>query len=257
MIQFCQTNDLLIRNTFWEQPIPHSYTYIAEVTEIKTIKEAELRTDHRLVKAEMKLRWDNQEEKPAYTKLANEYHSEIFKEIQELEETREEEIIGEDEDIKEEEIEKAVHKNKNQNEKHEKILEEEIRELKMEQREVESEQKEIKDEIGKIRRENQNIKKESAELKNEIRTMNEKIDILDRGKRRNNVDAICLLETADASEKEKAMKNKRKLRNNRDNRIFINDDISKEERIIQGKIRRMAQQEKQKASAISILIILN
>src|ERR1700712_2909824 len=73
MIEFCQTNDLLIGNSFWYQEENERYTFVAiernarsiidylvytkevqnMIGEIKTNKEAELSTQHRLVTAEL------------------------------------------------------------------------------------------------------------------------------------------------------------------------------------------------------------
>ncbi|KAK9752158.1 Endonuclease-reverse transcriptase [Popillia japonica] len=71
MIEFCIINDLIIGNTFWDQPLDGKYTFVAEerearsiidyivytsdiqnkIEEVNTIREAELATQHRLVKA--------------------------------------------------------------------------------------------------------------------------------------------------------------------------------------------------------------
>ncbi|KAF2901945.1 hypothetical protein ILUMI_04239 [Ignelater luminosus] len=80
MIQFCSTKTTnrdsyaYIADNRDAKIMLHFFVYSQEVknivTDIKTINESVLRTDHRLVKAEMKLWWDNQEEILVYTKLA-------------------------------------------------------------------------------------------------------------------------------------------------------------------------------------------
>jgi hypothetical protein len=192
---------------------------------------------------------------------------------------------------------KSPDKDNTQEGKFDKILEalgnltQEIKELKMEQREFKLEQKEFKEEIRKIKQENEIIKKENVELKKDIKTINEKLDALEKEKRRNNVVIqginigaenqkeiveelkkftkvelgvdveikevrkmgikTCLMELANSDDKAKVMKNKNKLRSNKE-QIFINDDMSKKERIIQGKIRRRAQEEKRKGHSVKI-----
>ncbi|KAK9679278.1 hypothetical protein QE152_g40149 [Popillia japonica] len=48
------------------------------------------------------------------------------------------------------------------------------------------------------------------------------------------------------------MQNKAKLREYREGRIYINDDMTKEEREIQGRIRRKAKEERTKGKKVKI-----
>lgn len=164
-------------------------------------------------------------------------------------------------------------------------LTQEVQELKMEQME-------LKEEFRKMKKENESIKRENAELNREFKLINEKLDALEREKRRNNVvvhglkmdskdqnilkeemeqfikkelnidtdiksaknigNKICLIEFNSTTEKEKVMKNKSKLKNRKDARVYINDDMTKAEREIQGVIRKTAKEEINKGNNIKI-----
>lgn len=54
----------------------------------------------------------------------------------------------------------------------------------------------------------------------------------------------CLVELFTLEDKVQIMSKKGKLRNHKSKRIFINDDMSKEERIIEGKLREKAKSER-------------
>lgn len=159
-------------------------------------------------------------------------------------------------------------------------------------KEMKQEQKKYNEEILKLKVENENTKKENAELKKEINMINEKIDTMERERRKKNVivqgltinstdqntlkdtmntfvkkeldidinvrsarklgQKTCLLELDNIDEKYRVMQNKSKLRNIRTERIYINDDMTKTERDIQGTIRKIAKQEKIKGKKVII-----
>lgn len=59
---------------------------------------------------------------------------------------------------------------------------------------------------------------------------------------------VCLLELENASHKHRVMKNKSKLKNIKEHKLYINDDMRKNQRDIQGTIRRKAKEEEMKGS---------
>lgn len=154
------------------------------------------------------------------------------------------------------------------------------------------EQKKYSDEIRDLKAENESTKKENAKLKEEINTINGRLDAMEREKRRNNIvvqgltigddktltpkEALknflgkqleievdvksamklgtktYLVELDNANDKIKVMKNKNKLRTYQEGTIYINDDMTKSEREVQGKIRKVAQEEKKKGKKVKI-----
>lgn len=182
-------------------------------------------------------------------------------------------------------------KSKTEGEKLEKILEM-MKHLTDEVKGIRAEQKDYRNEIRKLRKENEQTKHENAKLKEEVKTINARLDAMEREKRRNNIvvqglmledDGMLtpkepmenfmkkqleidvgvksavklgrktyLVELDNANEKMKVMKNKNKLRNYKEGKVYINDDMSKKEREIQGKIRKAAQEEKKKGKKTKI-----
>lgn len=89
MLEFCQINELLIGNTFWEQEMDDKYTFIAEerdskslidyivftknlekdINNIRTEKEPELSTQHRMVTATLRDIITRLEERKKYYKI--------------------------------------------------------------------------------------------------------------------------------------------------------------------------------------------
>ncbi|KAF2899315.1 hypothetical protein ILUMI_06861 [Ignelater luminosus] len=61
----------------------------------------------------------------------------------------------------------------------------------------------------------------------------------------------CLIEL-DQQEKIKIMNNKAKLKNVKEEKIYINDDVTVREREIQKSIRKMAQEERDKGNEVQI-----
>lgn len=64
--------------------------------------------------------------------------------------------------------------------------------------------------------------------------------------------ATCMLELDNLDEKIAVMKNKYKLKTVRNERVFINDDMTKEERGIQKEIRRIAKEEINKGTVVKV-----
>ncbi|CAG9831357.1 unnamed protein product [Diabrotica balteata] len=153
----------------------------------------------------------------------------------------------------------------------------EITQLKREITELKDQQSDYKDEIRKLRETNEKDIKQIGQLKKEITAANEKIENLEREKKRKNVviqglnidtndqkllreavenflekelqvsvdvngvrkigENTALVELNSVKNKIEVKKNKKKLKNKTDERIYINDDMSKEEIIIQKEIR--------------------
>ncbi|KAF2900768.1 hypothetical protein ILUMI_05421 [Ignelater luminosus] len=156
--------------------------------------------------------------------------------------------------------------------------------------EIQEQQKDYQKEIRPLKIVKEETKKENEILKNEIKKMTIRLETIDREKRKNNVviqglgidttnvkeikeemksfiekqlgvdleiknakkvgNKTCLLELGSSTEKQEIMKNKGKLKSIRNERIYINDDMTRSEREVQGKIRRIAQEEKKSENGI-------
>uniref|UniRef100_A0A6P7G1T5 Tropomyosin beta chain-like n=1 Tax=Diabrotica virgifera virgifera TaxID=50390 RepID=A0A6P7G1T5_DIAVI len=154
----------------------------------------------------------------------------------------------------------------------------------MEIRELREEQKEYRAEMKELRQENEKLKQENRETQQKVEELENKIDRMEKDKRRNNIilqgvdmdtydqnitkdnvqdflcnalkvetkiksarkigSKSCLIELENATDKEEIMKNKGKLRDIKGKEIYINDDMDKNERMIQGKIRTKAKEAK-------------
>lgn len=168
----------------------------------------------------------------------------------------------------------------------------EIKEVKCSFTEIRNENKWFMENMREMRIENEIIKNENEGLKKEIKQIKERLERIENINRRKNIvlqglpiknndhtimkeemenfmeeklnidikiksvkklgNKTCLIELENENEKVKVMKNKSKLRRNKREKIFINDDMSKEERLIQGKIRKKAQEEKNKGKTVRI-----
>ncbi|KAI4454299.1 hypothetical protein MML48_9g00009569 [Holotrichia oblita] len=157
---------------------------------------------------------------------------------------------------------------------------------------VEEKQDRYMEEMKGIKLENERVKKENEELKKEIRSVKSRLDRLEGVNRRRNaivqglkietndqdqlkakVEDIlkkyleiqieiktvkqlgprtCLIELKNTEDKIKIMKNKAKLREYREGKIYINDDMTKKEREIQGRIREKAKEERTKGKNVKI-----
>lgn len=165
--------------------------------------------------------------------------------------------------------------------------------LKKELKELKEQQKEQMEEMEKVKEVNRNAAAEVKELKRELINANERIGKLEGEKRKKNVvvyglkidtndrvmlkeelkkfltekvgvnvkinnaiklqEKICLIELGSIEDKINVMKNKYKLRNNQTDRIYINNDMTKNERDIQGIIRQIAKEERGKGKRVKIL----
>lgn len=165
-----------------------------------------------------------------------------------------------------------------------KKLQEEIRCLRKEQREFKDEIKELKETNGKA-------KKEIEDLKKEVERANERMEKMEGEKRRKNIviqglrgsstnpkilkeemegfienalgvslkvemarklrEDMCLVELNSKSDKSMVMQNKNKLRNLSE-KVYINDDLTQNERKIQNIIRRQAKEEVAKGKTVKV-----
>lgn len=161
--------------------------------------------------------------------------------------------------------------------------------LKAEIRGIGTELKEIVQEVKILKQENVKLRNENEQLKKEVNLINEKIE---KEKRKNNIivqgirmdtnepdllkeemlqfieselkvkvalkgirkigDKIYWVELGSIDEKLKIMRNKSKLKNRRGGRIYINDDMTKQQREIQGIIRKIAREEVSKGKTVKI-----
>lgn len=161
---------------------------------------------------------------------------------------------------------------------------EDTKALRKEIMELRREQTEYKKEISKLTKENEKIRGEVNDLKRELNINNGKIEKLESENRKKNIVVqgltintedrkllkenmekfieeeigvkttiksahrlgrkTCLLELYSQENKIEVMQNKTKLRNRQGDKIFINDDLTREERDIGKKIRQKAKEEK-------------
>lgn len=168
---------------------------------------------------------------------------------------------------------------------------EELKALQEEIRTMRTEQSEFKEEIEKMKDINSKAMKEIDDLKKEVKIANERIEKLEGEKRRKNIiiqgmkinasnprtlkegvekfiekelgatikvesarklgTKTCLVELNSRSDKTVIMSNKSKLRNHGEE-IYINDDLTKEERQVQARIREIAREESAKGKIVKI-----
>lgn len=154
------------------------------------------------------------------------------------------------------------------------------------------EQREYREEIAKLRMENKNLGVENEKMKNVISDMETRLERLENDKRRNNIvlqglsinsndqevlketmvkfmekqlninvgirsstklgEKTYLISLTDQMEKIKVMQNKNKLRRMTEEKIFIQDDLSKKDRNIQQQIRIRAKEEKDRGNTVKI-----
>jgi predicted RNase H-like nuclease (RuvC/YqgF family) len=172
-----------------------------------------------------------------------------------------------------------------------------IKELKSDSQQIKTEQEECREEIRKIREENkilwqekQELKKENKELKEKFSEISDKVEWLEKQKRKNNIvmqglkidikdakilkeaieniikkeleldiavktvqkigEKTCLIELEKEEDKENIMKNKYKLKYKENDKIYINNDETKKERERGRQIRKMAKEEKNKGKEV-------
>uniref|UniRef100_A0A6P7FRG2 DNA ligase 1-like n=1 Tax=Diabrotica virgifera virgifera TaxID=50390 RepID=A0A6P7FRG2_DIAVI len=186
---------------------------------------------------------------------------------------------------------KKVHRSPGNDRQLEKILES-LNIITMEIRELREEQKEYRAEMKELRQENEKLKQENRETQQKVEELENKIDRMEKDKRRNNIilqgvdmdtydqnitkdnvqdflcnalkvetkiksarkigSKSCLIELENATDKEEIMKNKGKLRDIKGKEIYINDDMDKNERMIQGKIRTKAKEAKLEGKNVKV-----
>lgn len=164
--------------------------------------------------------------------------------------------------------------------------------VKRDLKEIREEQMMYREELEKIKEENKLLHTENEANKKRLLQLEQKVEEMDRDKRRNNIivqgmpiaiheeqaikhemetlmknklevdikikgarelgENTCLLELNNNTDKQLVMANKRKLKNVREARIYINNDVSKEDREVQSKIRTVAKEEGSKGKTVKI-----
>lgn len=164
--------------------------------------------------------------------------------------------------------------------------------LTIEVKEIRKGQELYREEINRITEENRKLKEENVMIKKEMKIMKDRLDTMERDKRSNNVviqglkvdtddrnilkeavknfmdkeleidvkiematrlgERTCLVKLKDIEEKEKVMRNKSKLKNCRQGRIYIDNDMTENERSIQGKIRTRAREERRQGKNVRV-----
>lgn len=159
-----------------------------------------------------------------------------------------------------------------------------MKEMKSGRKELINDIKEIRKEWSKCQEEITKLKNENGEMKNQINALYEHIENIEKRERKKNIiitglqlaaeepkqlkeevrsnikkyigldsriksvsklsKKICKVELDSTEEKEEIMKNKTKLRQTQEMKIFINDDLTTNERNIQKKIRDHARQQR-------------
>uniref|UniRef100_A0A6P7H2N3 Spindle pole body component 110-like n=1 Tax=Diabrotica virgifera virgifera TaxID=50390 RepID=A0A6P7H2N3_DIAVI len=168
----------------------------------------------------------------------------------------------------------------------------EVKEIKNEQRKYWEELNDLKTELEKVKQENQTKHKEKEEMKKELNYMKIRVQRLEKERKVNNVviqglpidtidrnalkqtvgsfmekemninvqieeviklgEKTCLVKLQNKFEKEKIMQNKAKLKHIKGNKVYINNDITKEELQTQKKIRQVANEEINKGKSVTI-----
>lgn len=167
-----------------------------------------------------------------------------------------------------------------------------IKGLVTEVKELRREQGEFRNVLVELKKENEKIKEQNKEMETQIKILNDRIEKMENEKRRNNVimqglaidtnnqgllkevvrnimkkhleidvkiksarklgQKTCLIELENVEEKIKVMINKNKLRLLKEDKIYMNDDLSKKDREIQEKIRKRANMEKRNGKNVKI-----
>lgn len=180
-------------------------------------------------------------------------------------------------------------KSNNNDDKMDKMMEM-MQTMMQEIKEIRIEHRNYQEEMNKLREQNEQIKKDNEKLKTEMKIMHSKLEDMDRDKRRNNVvvsgldmgniqqDVLegemkkffrknmdiepelkttkkigaktYLIELGSVTEKIKVMRNKSKLRNYTDERVYINDDMTRTQREIQEKLRTVAREERKMGKSV-------
>lgn len=173
-----------------------------------------------------------------------------------------------------------------------KNIKKELIETRTELRETNKEIKMLKEENVDIKKKYDHMKKENEEIRREMMIVKNSVDYMEKATKRNNIvingvdlatkdpktlnedisnfierelgikvnikaayklaTKVCLVELENPKDKEMIMNNKQKLRNIKNERIFINNDLTKWEREIQKQIKIRAEKEKKDGKAVKI-----
>lgn len=168
----------------------------------------------------------------------------------------------------------------------------ETRQIRHDQEETKNEVKKIREENKQLIRENQDIKEENKNMKKHIKEVENRLERLEKERRANNVvvnglnmdtadnkvlkqameklfeeqlqvrievkDAMklgektCLVQLGNEKDKELVMGNKFKLQALKNERVYINNDMTRIEREKMKEIRKIAKQEKEKGKQVKI-----
>uniref|UniRef100_A0A6P7GZ02 Vimentin-like isoform X3 n=1 Tax=Diabrotica virgifera virgifera TaxID=50390 RepID=A0A6P7GZ02_DIAVI len=168
----------------------------------------------------------------------------------------------------------------------------EVKDIKEDQREYWKELRELRDEIEKVKQANQKSQIEKDEMKKELNDTKLRLEKLEKERKANNVviqglqidtndrdilrqtignfmeaemnikvkideviklgEKTCLVKLPNHHEKETVMKNKAKLQHAKDRRVFINNDMTKEDLQVQKKIRQVGHEEANKGKNVKV-----
>lgn len=166
-----------------------------------------------------------------------------------------------------------------------------VKEVLKEVKDIKQKQNDLQEEIKGIRQENEKLKEENRQIKNEMLEMKDTIERLEKERIRNNIvitglkintniqedmrngienfiqqkvgvdikvkkayrigEKTCKVELEKEEEKRQVMKNKNKLKNCQE-RIYINNELTKGEIEIQKEIKQIAEQERNKGKNTKI-----
>lgn len=173
-----------------------------------------------------------------------------------------------------------------------KLMQEMKTEIKDEMKQIREDQKSYAMEMKKLKEENEDLRKENESIKAELTEIKQNMESIDKEKRKNNIvlsglkmdtnnqadlkkdmenffqtnlqlginvrNAIkigenrCLIQLNNGDDKQAVMNNKYKLKYKRNEKIFLNNDMTKQERIVQRQIRKLAKDEKEKGKEVKI-----
>lgn len=164
-----------------------------------------------------------------------------------------------------------------------------LEKIMVEVQEIRKNQEDYQEEIARMKQENNELKKENQKLSQEVKHLKNTVEQIDRDNRKNNIVITGIdinnddlqknlhevfknqlqvestikeihkighktykVKLINWNEKENVMKNKSKLRNFGNGKVFINHDLTKTEMEIQGHLRNIATEEKNKGKVVKI-----
>uniref|UniRef100_A0A6P7FC70 Uncharacterized protein PF11_0207-like isoform X1 n=1 Tax=Diabrotica virgifera virgifera TaxID=50390 RepID=A0A6P7FC70_DIAVI len=171
-------------------------------------------------------------------------------------------------------------------------LSNDVTEIKKDQKSSKEAIEQLIEDNRKLKNENKHLKQENKEIKEELKEIKENMEFMEKQRRKNNVvmngltidtyeqgaikeamlnlfkghmeievkiknayklgTKTCLIELEDQEDKIKVMKNKSKLKNYKEEKIYINNDTTMREREIQKTIRMIAREERDKGNEVKI-----